>query len=131
MLDNKDFYYDLAKFEVEMTASRGNFLLVFQSMLLGAIAGIADKQTFIPLWLLLIFGLITLIVWLWLNALTYVISETAFNTLVEVDERIKKIMLSRKSNWFLRNGSTSFIMSFVFSILTTLVWSVLLFYYCW
>jgi hypothetical protein len=125
-MNDKDFYYDLAKFEVEMIASRSNFLLVFQSMLFSAVASIADKQTFIPMWLLLTFGLLTSITWFYLNWLTYVVNERVFDKLVEMDERLKEIMKSRDSHWLLRKGSVSFIMSFVFPFLTGIVWIILL-----
>lgn len=128
-MNDQDFYYDLAKFEVEITASRSNFLLVFQSMLLGTVASIADRQTFIPLWVLLLFGLIISIVWFYLNALTYVVSEVAFNSLTGMDDRVRKIVHSRERNWLLKKGSTSFIMSFIFPILTEFVWAILLCYY--
>lgn len=104
-MDDKDFYYDASKFEVEMIASRSNFLLVFQSMLFTAVTSIADKNTFIPIWLILALGFITSVVWAYLNWLTYVVNEHVFDKLIKIDTRMKEIMTARESHSLLKKGS--------------------------
>ncbi len=126
-MDDKTFYYDLAKFEVEMVASRGNFLLVFQSMLFGAVASLADKQTFIPLWLLIALGLATSIIWWYMNWLTNVVAEDALDKLKSVDMRLENIFEeNRNKSKAYKCGSTTWIMTWVLPLLTGFVWAVLL-----
>ena len=126
-MDDKEFYYDITKFETEMIASRGNFLLVFQSMLFGAVAALADKETFIPLWLLIGLGLATSIAWLYLNWLTNVIGEGALKKLRGIDNRVDSVLRVRDNNVLLRHGSVSWMMAFLFPIMTGIVWAVLLY----
>jgi len=128
-MDDKEFYYDLSKFEVNMIATRSNFLLVFQSMLFAAIASIADKTTYIPQWLLLGLGLLSSVVWLYLNLLTNTVSKAAFAKLNNLDDRINDVMENRKKNFLLSFGSVSWLMVYPFPLLTGIVWTVLLWCY--
>ncbi len=126
MSDDRNLFYDLAKFEVEMITSRGNFLLIFHSMLFSTAASVADKETFIPISLIITLGLISSIIWLYLNYLTYVVAEEAFSQLIKIDERVAKIFQVRKNHRLLRWGSVSIIMSFIFPILIGIIWTILL-----
>jgi hypothetical protein len=129
-MDDKSLYYDLAKFEAEMLATRSNFLLVFQSMLFGAVASLADKKTFVPIWLLIVLGFSTSIVWLYLNWLTSVVSEAALSRLANVDSRIDDIFIQKKrKNIFYRRGSISWMMTWLFPLLTGSVWLMILISY--
>jgi hypothetical protein len=126
MLDDKEFFYDLAKFEVEMISSRGSFLLIFQSMLFSTVVSIADKPTFVPIWSIIVLGLLSSLIWLYLNFLTYFVYSHAFLKLIEIDQRVAEIVQARKRQWLLRWGSVSVIMSFVFPILISIVWLIIL-----
>ena len=126
-MEDNDLYYDLAKFEVEMIASRGNFLLVFQSMLFGAVASLADKDTFIPVWLLIALGLATSVTWLYMNWLTSVVGDEALVKLKDVDPRLHELFEQKKGESVVyRVGSISWIMTWVFPLLTGIVWATLL-----
>ncbi len=126
MLDDKEFFYDLAKFEVEMIASRGSFLLIFQSMLFSIVVSIADKPTLVPIWSIITLGLLSSLIWLYLNYLTHFVYRQAFFKLIEVDQRVAEIVQARKQSWLLRWGSVAIIMSFIFPILISIVWLIIL-----
>jgi hypothetical protein len=125
-MDDKNLYYDLAKFETEMIATRSNFLLVFQSMLFGAVASLADKKTFIPIWLLIVLGFLTSVVWLYMNWLTSVVGEAALDRLKGADSRIDDIFIQQKTNIFYRRGSISWMMTWLFPLLSGIVWLIIL-----
>ena len=125
-MDDKEFYYDLAKFEVNMMATRSNFLMVFQSMLFAATASLINKATYIPQWLLICLGLISSILWLYLNMLTNTVSKAAFEEANAIDNRLDKIMKSREKVTLLKIGSNSWIMTYPFPILTTFAWLIFL-----
>ena len=131
-MDDKELYYDLAKFEANMIATRSNFLLVFQSMLFAAVTNISNPAaTFIPLWLMLSLGFLTSVVWLYLNVLTNQIFKAAMNKVKKEDERMEALLKeSRQGNFLLEKGKVSSLMTYPFPVLTGTVWVILLCKYC-
>lgn len=134
MKDN-ELYYDLAKFETEMVATRSNFLLVFQSMLFAATAALAvsEKETYFPSSLLIVLGLISSGVWLVLNWATVVVAREALKELSESEDsdiRINSLFdsIKRKKPVY-RLVSTDWIMVWVFPTITGVTWAVLLLNY--
>jgi hypothetical protein len=128
--DDREFFYDLSKFEVQAIAQRNQIMLVFQSMLFAAMAVSAGKQNlFFPLWVLMAIGLLTSLLWLYLNWLTYVVENKAMEELMKIDNRIGVALSSRDKNKLLRIGSVSKIMSFGFPMLVLLSWLTLVFFY--
>lgn len=118
-----ELYYDLAKFEVEMLSTRSNFLLVFQSLLFAAVAGLANKPTYIPQWPLIFLGFLSSVVWLYINLLTVVQAEEAITRLKSLDKRVEEVLESRKDKFpVIGKGSISWIFSITFPSLTGLVW---------
>lgn len=126
---DQQFYYDLTKFEVQAIAQRNQILLVFQSILFTALSLSADKDIFYPAWVVIALGLAISLLWLYLNALTYVVENEAMRKLLSIDNRVKSIMQIREQSCLLRKGSVSFIMSFAFPILMLLAWLGLLLFY--
>lgn len=126
---DQQFYYDLTKFEVQAIAQRNQILLVFQSILFTALSLSADKDIFYPAWVVILLGLAISLLWLYLNALTFVVENEAMRKLLSIDDRVNEVLQIRKHYCLLRKGSVSFIMSFAFPILMLLAWSVLLLFY--
>ena len=137
--ENRDFYYDLCKFEALVMAQRNNVLLVFQSMLFAATAVLAhadvtEHNLFFPLWLPMIVGLLLSLLWLYQNSLTYVLEERAWQELLNSDERIRCLEIA----WWhwkvhqigLKMGfNVSSISAFVVPALMLIAWAVLLLFY--
>lgn len=122
MMDDKSFYYDIAKFEVQAIAQRNSVLLVFQSMLFAATALVSGKQGFIPDWFPIVPGAILSVVWLYLNYLTYVIEDAAMKKLINRDSRIVELLAVRNQNWLLRQGSVSKMMAFMIPSIMLASW---------
>lgn len=126
---DQQLYYDLTKFEVQAIAQRNQILLVFQSILFTALSLSAGKDIFYPAWVVIVLGMAISLLWLYLNALTYVVENESMRRLLELDNRIKSVLEIREKYCLLRKGSVSFIMSFAFPTLMALAWLVLLLFY--
>ena len=86
-----DFYYDLAKFEVEMLNSRSNLFLVFHSLLLAGTAQIwslSDPQTSNLRYIFSILGGILAVVWAYLSRRTYKTEVACYEKLNEYEKFI-------------------------------------------
>ena len=130
-MKDKNLYYDLAKFETEMLASRSNMLLVFQSMLFAAVAGlaVAGNNILFPPFLIIILGFSTSIVWLILNWATYLVAEEALNRLKN-DPELESIFQSIRDNYpSYKNISTGWIMYVMFPSLTGATWFFIFLHY--
>lgn len=127
-MKDDEFYYDIYKFEISMIATRSNFLLVFQSMLFAAIATLSDKNTWIPIGVILLFGLISSIIWLYLNCLTYVVTKKIYSKLTITEKRIPPLIAVRQKYILLKNGSVTFLMAVILPTSTIAVWGTLLIY---
>ncbi|MDR5170838.1 hypothetical protein IHQ56_03305 [Methylobacillus flagellatus] len=128
-MNDKEFFYDIAKFEVQAIYQRNNFLLVFQSMLFAATALIAQQSVFFSIWVPMGLGLVLSIIWLYLNWLTQVIEVGAMNKLLDIDPRMVELLKARESNFLLSKGSVSFIVAFVFPVVMLLCWLIIIFFY--
>ncbi|ODN67110.1 hypothetical protein [Methylophaga muralis] len=126
---DQQFYYDLTKFEVQAIAQRNQILLVFQSILFTALSLSAGKDIFYPAWVVIVLGLAISLLWLYLNALTYVVENESMQRLIDVDKRVESVFEVRKKYFLLRKGSVSLIMSFAFPTLMLLAWLTLLLFY--
>lgn len=126
---DQQFYYDLTKFEVQAIAQRNQILLVFQSILFTALSLSAGKDIFYPAWVVIVLGLAISLLWLYLNALTYVVENEGMQRLLDVDKRVESVFEVRKKYFLLRQGSVSLIMSFAFPTLMLLAWLTLLLFY--
>lgn len=122
--------YDLAKFETQMSTSRSNFLLFFQSMLFGAVASLAGRETFIPIWLLMVLGVLTSILTGYLNWVTYLIEDYAMEKLKETDIRFERMFdeIAFKNKIY-RSKMITNTMIYVFPGSTAIVWVIMLFLY--
>ena len=128
--DNREFYLDIAKFEVQAIAQRNQMLLVFQSILFAAFgAAIGRSELFFPVWLLMALGVATCLLWLYLNALTRCIENGAMQNLLSIDMRLAQLLDARKKSILLRIGSVSKIMAFGFPCLVLATWLLLLYFY--
>lgn len=130
-MNDKEFFYDIVKFEVQTIAQRNSFLLIFQSMLFAATAVVAtaENQVFIPIWVLMILGFVLSLIWVYLNWLTHVIEVRAMEKLEEIDERVRFLLEARKTNWLLSKGSVSAIVTFLIPSVMVVCWAVLMGYY--
>ena len=130
-MNDKAFFYDIVKFEVQTIAQRNNILLVFQSMLFAATALVAtaDNPVFIPVWVLMSVGLILSLIWIYLNWLTHVIEASAMKKLEEIDERVRYLLEARKTNWLLAKGSVSALVAFAIPSVMIICWLVLIGHY--
>ncbi len=128
-MDDKEFFYDFAKFEVQAIAQRNNFLMVFQSMLFAATALIAGRDIFFPVWVPMAVGFTLSVIWVYLNWLTYVIETAAMKKLEEADERVRLLFKARKANFLLSKGSVSIIVTFVIPSIMIICWAILIWYY--
>lgn len=126
---DQQFYYDLTKFELQAIAQRNQILLVFQSILFTALSLSAGKDIFYPAWVVIVLGLAISLLWLYLNALTYVVENESMQRLLDVDKRVESVFEIRKKYFLLRKGSVSRIMSFAFPTLMLLAWLTLLLFY--
>ncbi len=122
-MEDKDFYYDLLKFQSQMVATRSNFALFFQSMLFGAVASLADKETFIPIWLLMLLGLSISIMTGYLNWVTNTIASRAIEKFASYDNKLNNILdeIDREHKFYYKNPITK-IMVYIFPTLTSVVW---------
>src|SRR5690554_2275947 len=93
---DQQFYFDLSKFEVQAIAQRNQILLVFQSILFTALSLSAGKDIFYPAWLVILLGLTITLLWLYLNALTYVVENESMRRLLALDERLKSVLEIRQ-----------------------------------
>lgn len=126
-MDDKELYYDLSKFEANMIATRSNFLLVFQSMLFAAVSISNGNTSFIPTWLIISLGLLSSVVWLYLNILTNQIFKNSIKKLKEKDDRMNELLArSRDGNFLLKHGKVSTLMTYPLPILTGIAWLYLL-----
>lgn len=101
-------------------------------MLFGAVASLADKNTFIPLWLIMGLGLITSVGWLYLNWRTDLASEEALARLKLIDSRLEEIFtVLRQNNKLYRFSgiSISRLMVWFFPLATGLTWLIMLILY--
>lgn len=128
-MNDKEFFYDIAKFEVQAIYQRNNFLLVFQSMLFAATALIAQQSVFFSIWVPMGLGLVLSIIWLYLNWLTQVIEVGAMNKLLDIDPRMVELLKARERNFLLSKGSVSFIVAFVFPVVMLVCWLIIIFFY--
>ena len=96
-------------------------MLVFQSMLLTTVAIVQDKTSFGSMLFLLILGLLTTLVWLYMNLLTRTVEKAAWAKLKEKDTRIQPLVQSRE-----KMGSISWLMAYPFPTLMALSWALLL-----
>lgn len=130
-MNDKEFFYDIVKFEVQTIAQRNSFLLIFESMLFAATAVVAtaENQVFIPIWVLMILGFVLSLIWVYLNWLTHVIEVRAMEKLEEIDERVRFLLEARKTNWLLSKGSVSAIVTFLIPSVMVVCWAVLMGYY--
>jgi len=137
--ENRDFYYDLCKFEALVMTQRNNVLLVFQSMLFAATAVLAhadvsEHNLFFPLWLPMIVGLVLSFLWLYQNSLTYALEERAWRELLNSDERFRCLEIAWR-HWKVHKlglklrFSVSSISAFVVPALMLAAWIVLLLFY--
>ncbi len=94
--------------------------MVFQSMLLAAVATLHLKSTSTLTWLMYL-GLATCIVWLHMNILTWLAEKHIWIRLVECDPRIKALSDIRTGL-----GSISWLMAYPLPILLGVTWVVLL-----
>lgn len=130
-LNDKNLYYDLAKFETEMLATRSNMLLVFQAMLFTAVAGlsVAGNNILFPPVLIIILGISTSIVWLILNWATHLVAEEALERL-QNDHELESIFQSIRDNYpSYKKISTGWIMYLMFPSLTGVTWFLILLHY--
>ncbi len=130
--DDRLFYFDLAKFEVQAIAQRNQVMLVFQSILFVAMeASARQDKLFFPPWVFMAIGLLTTFLWIYLNWLTYVIENKAMEELEKMDDRVQSVLSARNKNRLLRFGSVSKIVSFGFPLLLLVSWlAILFFYFC-
>lgn len=130
-MNDKEFFYDIVKFEVQSIAQRNSFLLIFQSMLFAATAVVAtaENQVFIPIWVLMALGFVLSLIWVYLNWLTHVIEVRAMEKLEEIDERVRFLLEARKTNWLLSKGSVSVIVTFLIPSVMVVCWAALMGYY--
>ncbi len=128
-MDDKDFYYDLSKFEAQMIATRCNFLLLFQSMLFAAVTKLADKATYIPQWLILSLGLLSSVVWLYINISTNVIFRAAIEHLTDKDDRLQETLNNSSEDFLHKIQRISWLMVYPFPVLTGIAWAILLYKY--
>lgn len=128
--DDKQFYYDLTKFEVQAIAQRNQIFLAFQSIMFVAMSvSIGKAELFFPLELLIFIGIMASIMWLYLNWLTQSVECKAMSLLEAIDPRVTEVLSARKRNWLLSIGSVSKIVSFGFPGLMLLSWCIMLAYY--
>ena len=122
--NDKDFYYALTTFEVQMLATRNSFMLVFQSMLFTAMAILDGKPGIVfPLPILPILGIACSFLWLYINSMTHAIEEIAYARLEHANEHIKEtIALSKQFPSIFKSGNISAIMTYPFPMLTMGTW---------
>jgi len=101
-MDDREFYWDWLKLEVNTLTARGNFFLVAESMLLLAVVRlweVPDRQRDFPLWLLILGGLFLTTIWLVVN-LKHVI-----RTIPEIQKHLSSIeprwksVVDSRSRW--------------------------------
>jgi hypothetical protein len=128
--EDQKFYFDISKFEVQAIAQRNQAMLVFQSMAFAALMiSIGKSDVFFPIYILMVVGLVSSFIWIYVNWLTYVVENKAMEELEKIDPRVTILLSSRNKNILLRFGSVSKMMSFGFPILMICSWSLLLFFY--
>ncbi|HEY0924229.1 hypothetical protein [Rheinheimera pacifica] len=128
--DDRQFYYDLTKFEVQAIAQRNQIFLAFQSIMFVAMSvSVGKSELFFPLELLIFIGIVASIMWFYLNWLTHSVECKAMAELEAIDHRVVLVLSARKKHWLLSIGSVSGIVSFGFPGLMLFSWCVVLGYY--
>ncbi len=119
---DQDFYLELSKFHATMLSTRGSLMLVFQSMLLAAVAALESK---IPglhtVWWFQLLGLATCSIWLYMNVLTALAEGHIWAKLLECDPRVKALSDMRRGL-----GSITWLMAYPLPILLGAAWAMLL-----
>ena len=127
--ENAAYYFDFLKGIVGVVAQRNQFLLVFQSMLFGALGVLIGKDAFFPLWVIILLGLTVSVVWLYVNAVSYTNEEAVEKELNRLDPRFRAIVAARKKFRILSYGNSSKIVTFFFPSVTMVTWTLLLGFY--
>jgi hypothetical protein len=127
--EHRDYYLGFLTGQTQVIAQRNQFLLVFQSMMLTALGVFSARSTFVPVWLIILLGLVVSIVWLYINAVSFTNEEHIEEELMKCDERFVRIASARKRFPLLANGNSSKIVTFFFPSTMTIVWSIILVYY--
>jgi hypothetical protein len=120
---DQDFYLELSKFHATMLSTRGSLMLVFQSMLLTAMAALHTKVPSIhTLWWFQLLGVATCCIWLYMNVLTALAEGHIWRKLMECDPRVKALSDMRRGL-----GSITWLMTYPLPILLGGIWAMLLF----
>ena len=127
--EHRDYYLGFLTGQVQVIAQRNQFLLVFQSMLLAALGVFSTRPTFVPLWLIIILGLLVSLVWLYVNAISYTNEEHLEDELMKCDERFVRVTQARERFPLLANGNSSKIVSFFFPCIMIATWGMILICY--
>lgn len=128
-MDDREFYFDFLKVQTQVLAQRDQFLLVFQSMMFAGVGVLIGKQPFFPIWVILLLGVVTCTVWLYLNAVAYTNIRRIGLELKEIDARFVLVTNERKRHPFLARGDHTKTMNFFFPSAMLAFWIVLLGFY--
>lgn len=122
-MEEPELYYDLAKFEIEMLTTRSNFLLVFQSLLIAAVAVLGKNSTNIPQRPLIYLGVLSSFFWFYINLLTVVQAAEAIKRFKDLNKPFKEVLNSRREKLgIIGHGSISWIFAIAFPFLTFVMW---------
>lgn len=128
--EDQKFYLEMSKFEVQAIAQRNQAMLVFQSIIFaGLMISVGKAELFFPEWIFIALGLISGVIWAYVNWLTYVVENKAMDELEKIDPRVTTLLSSRNKNFLLKFGSVSKIMSFIFPMLMIISWLSILYFY--
>lgn len=114
--DDRAFYFDFLKAQVQVIAQRNQFLLFFQSILFASMGVLLGKDVFFPLWL-------------YVNALTHTNESRLEKELRRLDERFVRVASERKRYPLLANGDSAKTVAFFFPSMMIVAWFALLGFY--
>ena len=95
-MEDFEFYYDVTKLETQIIAQRNNYFLLCNSMMMTATVLLFQKNSYINPFIMIISGIILSIFWIYINYQTRTIEVNAFNVLIKIDHRVKRMIESRK-----------------------------------
>lgn len=120
--EDREYYLEFLKAQVSVISQRNQFLLLFQSMLFGAMGVLVGKEGFFPLWVIILLGVVTSAVWLYLNALAHTNERYVEDRLKACDERYAGVVRSRRRFWILSFGNSSALIAYFFPCAMIVAW---------
>lgn len=123
-MDNQTLYYDIVKFETKMAATRSNFMLLFQSLLISLSVQLFLKESHTAAFFLAFIGIILSLITMYLNWKTYIIANAAEDKLRVYDDRVQKLFdeVAEKSSLIDYRNAISTTIIYIIPLLILLTW---------